>query len=113
MKNKFQEVYELRCHRCDVSFPVGTKRCMYCGEKPGAGPPQAQLLDLREMEKHAGVVVAEGTEHGTAWPEAAAEEEEAEPEASLRQALPRITMSLVWVVLLVVVSIYRACTGSS
>lgn len=23
--------YEVRCHRCDVSFPVETRRCIHCG----------------------------------------------------------------------------------
>ena len=30
--------YEVRCLRCDVSFPVGTRTCLHCGgptEKPG------------------------------------------------------------------------------
>ena len=107
-----QEIFELRCHRCDVSFPIGTKRCMYCGEKPSAGPPQIQFHDLHEVEEHAGAVVAEGSHPEVARPEVAVEEDEAEPEVTLRRALPRVAMSLVWVILLVVVSIYRACAGS-
>jgi hypothetical protein len=44
--------YEIRCYECDVSFPVGTKRCIHCGGKTGprsifeeqiAGDPQVVL----------------------------------------------------------------------
>lgn len=28
---------EVRCGHCGVSFPVGTKRCVHCGERLGRG----------------------------------------------------------------------------
>lgn len=28
--------YEVRCSRCDVSFPVGTRKCIHCGGPTGA-----------------------------------------------------------------------------
>ena len=28
--------FEVRCLNCDVSFPVGTKRCLHCGGRVGA-----------------------------------------------------------------------------
>ncbi len=27
--------YEVHCERCRVSFPVGTRRCLHCGEAVG------------------------------------------------------------------------------
>jgi len=30
-----QPTFEVRCQHCNVSFPVGTKRCIHCGEKIG------------------------------------------------------------------------------
>jgi hypothetical protein len=111
MKTTSQDAFEVRCHRCEVSFPHGTKRCMYCGGKPSAGPPQVDFLDIREMEAHA----AERSVPGLPRPRQAEVEQEGEAEGeeelSLRQSLPRVAMSLAWVVLLVVVSIYRACAG--
>ncbi len=29
--------FEVRCARCDVTFPVGTKRCIHCGVPIGPG----------------------------------------------------------------------------
>jgi len=26
-------VFEVRCHNCDVSYPVGTKQCVHCGQR--------------------------------------------------------------------------------
>ena len=112
MKITANDAFEVRCHRCDVSYPVGTKRCMYCGEKPSAGPPQIDLLDLREVENRAGEAIA-GRASPPSLPKPRESEQETEvgEEVSVRQALPRVLMSLVWVILLVVVSVYRACTG--
>jgi hypothetical protein len=113
MKTTSQDVFEVRCHRCEVSFPLGTKRCMYCGGKPSAGPPQVEFLDIGEMEAH--TVPAARRAPGLPRPRQAEVEQEGEAEEeeqlSLRQTLPRVAMSLAWVVLLVVVSIYRACAG--
>ncbi|MBW2273843.1 MAG: hypothetical protein JRG96_11260 [Deltaproteobacteria bacterium] len=113
MKSTSKGAFEVRCHRCDVSYPVETKRCLYCGEKPSAGPPRIDLLDLREVENRAGEAIAERASPGFPRPLESGQEQEAEveEEVSTRQALPRVLMSLVWVILLVVVSVYRACTG--
>jgi len=114
MKTTSQDVFEVRCHRCEVSFPHGTKRCMYCGGKPSAGPPQVEFLDMQAVE--ARVAAAAGSAPGLPRTRKAEVEQESEAEVeeeepSLRQTLPRVAMSLAWVILLVVVSIYRACTG--
>jgi len=100
MKRTSQDVFEVRCHRCDVSFPAGTKRCMYCGGKPSAGPPGVEPLDLRTVEQQAQSIVFERTHPAGLPQEAPVDEEEVEPELTLRQALPRVAMSLVWVALL-------------
>lgn len=41
-----QTPYEVYCHACRVTFPVGTRRCLHCGGRLGArggmpfrGPP--------------------------------------------------------------------------
>ena len=31
--------YEVRCLRCNVSFPPGTRRCLHCGGRTGRPPP--------------------------------------------------------------------------
>jgi hypothetical protein len=111
MKISANQSFEVRCHHCDVSFPVGTKRCIHCGEKPTAEPPPTQFREhgwneLLSQESEA----APGELPSRMEPQRELEEE-TEPEGGLRQTLPRVAMSLVWVVLLVVVSIYRACSG--
>jgi hypothetical protein len=73
------------CHRCNVTFPVGTKRCIHCGGRVGGErfrpdlelPPGAGDLDL-------------------------------EPGVGRRSGLSPFT--LVWVALLLVGYLYRACT---
>jgi hypothetical protein len=82
-------VYDVSCPRCNVTFPVGTKRCIHCGGPTGqlAEPPGS----LREM-------LARRAEL----------EEEAEVKGP-RSALSR-GVAAVWVLLAVAISIYRACT---
>ncbi len=100
--------YEVRCQLCDVSFPPGTKRCLYCGERTSSDPrirePEAAAVFQQLLER-------EAPERVTGQPQpspAEIEEEEATP--SLRRSLPRSIGSLVWIFLLVAVSIYRGCS---
>ena len=36
--------FEVRCPSCDVSFPVGTRRCLHCGGR--TGPPRFQVAGM-------------------------------------------------------------------
>ncbi len=56
-----QSPYEVRCARCDVSFPVGTKDCIHCGGP--TGPPGA------EPSLSTAVDTGSGFDPGTAVPE--------------------------------------------
>ncbi len=35
--------YEVRCERCRVSFPLGTRRCIHCGETIGRKRRRARI----------------------------------------------------------------------
>jgi hypothetical protein len=87
--------YEIRCHQCQVSFPLGTRQCVHCGERLGRGrgrfvptpnPEEPWDLDSLEEEEHA-----------------------AEATPSRRRFLSPFT--LIWLVAAVGLSIQRACTG--
>lgn len=49
--------YEVNCARCRVSFPVGTRTCIHCGQpidRPGAGtagPPRSLASDEEAMQE--------------------------------------------------------------
>lgn len=87
--------YEVRCPRCDVSFPVGTRRCLHCG-----GPTTAAA---------AGAVptVTPGPFERSAEEEASAGDEGAA--GGFGGSLLRISGSLFWIVALVLFSILRNC----
>ena len=89
-----QPDFEVRCELCDVSFPVGTKRCIHCGEKIGKplffpttdedGMPLLQRAEpLEEID-----------------------EAEAQPR---RGRFLRAGFTLVWVVLALMSAAVRAC----
>jgi hypothetical protein len=35
--------YEVYCQRCRVSFPIGTRTCIHCGQRIGRARPQGPV----------------------------------------------------------------------
>ena len=85
-----QNPYEIYCDQCNVSAPIGTRRCIHCGGRlSGARGAQRQgFADLLKAE----------------FAEAGAEEEELDP--SIGSAAPKIVM---WIVLLAGGYFFRFC----
>jgi hypothetical protein len=79
--------YEVYCQRCRVSFPIGTRSCMHCGQPIGPSTLEAALLARR------------------AGPPA---DEDGLAETPMR-ALKASPMTLVWVLAGVATIAYRAC----
>lgn len=91
--------YEVRCHACNVSFPIGTKSCIHCGDRIGGSlfrighdPGDPDLADIREYE------VVERTETETA---------EAEPLE--RGGFFRFGVTALWVLIAIVSAAVRSC----
>jgi hypothetical protein len=98
--------YEVRCPTCNVSFPVGTRRCVHCGSPtalPGMGPsPSLRRNPLLELP----------FESSQDFEPEPVENEPLEEEGSLRQRSPfRLGTTSIWIVLALVGSLYRVCTG--
>ena len=83
--------YEVRCYNCNVSFPPGTKRCMHCGGRTGQKPVPGPIPGME--------------------PPHPLELEDMEDENPLRRGPARLLMGAVWVLLALVASLYRVCTG--
>lgn len=81
--------YEVYCHRCRVSHPVGTRICLHCGGRVG-----------RNRAPVAFVASPGGAE--------AAAEEDVPRRSGLFSP-----MSFLWIVLIVGGAMYRACTGGA
>ncbi|MCZ6464889.1 MAG: hypothetical protein O7A09_11195 [Proteobacteria bacterium] len=86
--------HEVRCYSCDVSFPQGTKQCMHCGGRTGQRPVQGLLPPGLEPPRPLQV-----------------EAEDADESNPLRRGPARMVMGAVWVLLALVASLYRVCTG--
>ncbi len=106
--------FEVRCHTCDVSFPPGTKKCMYCGNRPGARPlftpshhPEP-FEDYGPLEEMIRPHEARDAEPRTSTRPFDADGEEVEPP---RGMLIRMLGSLSWVLLFIAITVYRACNG--
>jgi len=88
---------EVRCHACDVSFPVGTKRCIHCGERLG----RPRFGDPRDPDAAEDVAILRGA--GDVDPE----EAEADPQSRWLRA----GFTLFWVVVAVLSGVVRSCQG--
>ena len=120
MRNPKGSFYEIRCQRCDVSFPPETKVCVHCGERIR---PQRQVLTsipaledafqgiipaaaLEDKSSSAAFPGSPGMEIPEDSPEAIEEEEE-QP----RFSKSRLLGNLVWIVLAVLASAFQVCRG--
>lgn len=128
--------YEVRCPRCDVSFPVETKTCLHCGgrtseagemfemEDPaefatGSGVDSYTLSSSRSAEAGSteadspfGVLEEAGIFRDESRSEPAndrAYQEEAQPPGFV-QTLMRSAGSFIWVLLLIAFSLSRSCS---
>jgi hypothetical protein len=86
--------YEVRCHGCQVSFPVGTRHCVHCGERLGRG--RRRLVPTLDSDEP--------------WaPDELEEEASADATATRRRFISPFT--LMWLVAAIALSIQRACAG--
>ena len=108
--------FEVCCPRCEVTFPIGTKRCIHCGGRtvPSSRPGESgQIETLRRSEggeasdpfdwdSESGFDPAEydGTERELEM------DDESPP---VGRTLARSLGGLVWVIALIVFSIARNC----
>lgn len=90
VKSSQPAAFEVYCDRCRVTFPVGTRRCMHCGG-PTTGS-RARRPPGREPEP---------------------EPLEAEPEAEIGPRRLVSPLTLVWIVLIAVGYLVRACSGQA
>lgn len=86
-----QNTYEVYCHQCNVTAPVGTRRCIHCGGSLSGG-----MQDPRR--------VAWTTLIGGDVREADAGAEELPP--SIGSVAPKLAM---WILLLIGGVLYRFC----
>jgi hypothetical protein len=99
--------YEVRCHVCDVSFPMGTKRCLYCGARPTAAHRSEAKTSIENFFESA-IPANEASEMFDMPGETDAPEEE---QKSVPGMLSRMMGGLTWLLLLGALSVYRACAG--
>lgn len=116
-------VYEVRCTRCNVSFPVETKKCFHCGGPTGRpGPfvsadPQGSGSIVDVFAAESPVQIGEGpldaSEQGGSgsageWPnEVGVEQQDESP--SFVKSLLRSFGGFVWIALLIAFSLARSC----
>jgi hypothetical protein len=86
-----QNLYEVYCDQCNVTAPVGTRRCIHCGRSISRGAPDP---------RRAALVALIGAELS------AADEEGEEAPPSVASLVPKIAL---WILLLFGGFLYRFC----
>ncbi len=102
--------YEVRCARCEVSFPVETRRCLHCGGptgRPGTG------VALESWVSSNGEVDDEFPEPtGLLLPGQDGREIETPDEpSSIGRSLIRSLGGFVWIIVLIGFTLARNCGG--
>jgi len=96
MRQEQAASFEVRCDRCSVTYPVGTRTCIHCGGRLGRGG------GIRAIRAELGAAAARG-----APAPAEIEEEELPGRSGIMSPV-----AILWVVLLVGGAIYRLCAGA-
>lgn len=100
--------FEVRCPSCNVSFPVGTRRCIHCGARTSKSLGNGSG-GLRSHEP-ASTQEVRGTWSAIDYDGGESPFEEAEDEIVVqRSSILRRSATVIWVVLLIGISVTRAC----
>ncbi len=89
--------FEVRCPRCRVSFPLGTRSCLHCGGRTRKATSPPQMLEMAvSTAEEAPLPPVEGAD---------------EREESVRQSPFRMVTGFIWLALAVAGSMYRLCAA--
>jgi hypothetical protein len=89
-----QNPYEVYCYKCNVTAPVGSRRCIHCGGPLSRGE--------RDDPRRAALAALIGTNVGEA------DEDLEETAPSVASVVPKIA---IWILLLIGGFLYRFCNG--
>ena len=109
-------IYEVRCPRCDVSFPVGTRKCIHCGN-PTVGADRVAILESM-LESSTAPPPDDGYSDLTEIPgtvffpdQNERELETSDEPSSVGRSLIRSLGGFIWVVVLIGCTLARKCGG--
>jgi ribosomal protein L37E len=109
--------YEVRCFRCDVSFPVETRTCMHCGGAITRDHAIEFKIADRWKESSPGYTpepIEPADDSLFTLPEYGSDEGEAsltEKSTSIGRSIIRGLGGFVWVILLIGFTLVRNCGG--
>jgi hypothetical protein len=101
--------YEVRCPRCDVTFPIETKRCMHCGG-PTGHLGQISVLESITAPDDAPFEIFPDPTSATPGPEEREGEADEGP-MSVGRSLIRSLGGFVWIIVLIGFTLSRSCGG--
>ena len=110
--------YEVRCPRCDVSFPPETRKCIHCGGATGKSSAPAAVAEWIAQESGDSAATDptpiepdDGSIFSMETGGIETAEGEIEGRSSLSRTLLRSFGSLIWIALLIAFTLARDCGG--
>ena len=101
--------YEVRCPRCDVSYPVETRKCVHCGGRTGS---VEQAVTLESLMHPSTAPIEDFSDSEFEVPDQEERELEASDEpSSIGRSLIRSLGGFVWVIVLIGFTLARNCGG--
>lgn len=100
-------LYEVRCHRCNVSFPPETKVCLHCGGRTGEPREPLALTELP------GLGSAAEEESLPFDPQAPGEVAAGDGTEAVRRSVFGTVVNLLWVALLIGGYLFHTCGRGS
>jgi hypothetical protein len=115
MPRGHSSAYEVRCPRCDVSFPPETRKCVHCGGRTGrqaAAPLVEQWIEPHSEDSASQTpapIEPEPDPFFSMQPTAGEGGEGETESSSLPRTLLRSLGTLIWVGLLIAFTLARNC----
>ncbi len=117
--NSTASPYEVRCPRCEVTYPIETKRCIHCGGATTASGTENLLATASSGEygnvgDPYGLSDHEAEDSGYELPEYSSDDREMEhtdEPTSIGRSLIRSLGGFVWIIVLIGFTLARNCGG--
>jgi len=101
--------FEVRCHRCDVSFPVETRVCMHCGGRIDSSDRSSLLESIVEVDPD--MAGRDPTPIDVMSDPVDPDVDESQEPTSVGRSLLRSLGGFVWVIVLIGFTLVRSCGG--
>jgi len=101
--------FEVRCHRCNVTFPIGTRQCIHCGGRIDQDDQSGILESIHEVDPGRGGLSSKPID--VMADPGDSDEMDSDAPSSVGASLIRSLGGFIWVIVLIGFTLARSCGG--